>query len=93
MIIAEVKNVPKVRFVEFSGEWQEKRLREVAKIRSGTTPNRSVKPYFTNGTVPWVKTTDLNNGAINETEEKITDLALSETSISIFPEKTILVAM
>lgn len=89
----EQNHVPPLRFPGFNSNWHEKRLREIAKIRSGSTPNRSNKNYFLCGDTAWVKTTDLNNGGIYKTEEKITDLALTETSISIFPEKTILVAM
>jgi len=55
-------SVPALRFGEFEGEWEESRLRDVSKIRSGTTPSRSNKSYFMDGVIAWVKTTDLNNG-------------------------------
>jgi len=32
------KLVPKLRFKEFSGEWEEKQLFEIGKIITGTTP-------------------------------------------------------
>ena len=66
--------------------WESSKLRDIAKIKSGSTPLRA------KGT-PWIKTLDLNNQEIIKTQEQITDLALKETSCSIFPVDTVLVAM
>lgn len=74
-------------------EWEVKRLEEIAEIKSGTTPLRSIEDYFLKGNIPWVKTTDLNNGLLYETEEKVTQKALDETSLRILPKGTVLVAM
>ena len=74
--------------------WEWKRLGEIGKISSGTTPSRSQQDkYFNNGTTAWVKTTDLNNSVISQTEEKVTNEALRDTSLRIYPNGTILVAM
>ena len=70
------------------------RLKEIAIFTSGTTPSRGEQErYFDNGLYHWVKTTDLNNGILNSTEEKITELALEETSLKILPKGTVVVAM
>lgn len=74
-------------------EWKVKRLGDIAKITSGTTPLRSNVDYFINGNIPWVKTTDLNNSTLIHTEEFVTEKALDETSLKILPIGTILVAM
>ena len=74
-------------------DWEEVKIKDIGKITSGTTPLRSKLSYHRNGTIPWVKTTDLNNSLIIETEEKITELALKETSLRIYPKDTVLVAM
>ena len=74
-------------------EWEVKRLEDIAKITSGTTPLRSNVDYFINGNIPWVKTTDLNNSTLIHTEEFVTEKALDETSLKILPIGTILVAM
>lgn len=74
--------------------WSITKLEEISEIRSGSTPLRSKgERYFSNDGIPWVKTLDLNNARIEDTEEKITDLALQETSCSVFPVDTVLVAM
>lgn len=49
--------------------------------------------FFENADIAWVKTTDLNNGLIEKTEEKISQIALKETSVKILPKGTVFVAM
>lgn len=50
--------VPKLRFKEFCGEWEEKRLGEIVEIKSGKTPNGLLN---LNGTIPFFKVEQLNN--------------------------------
>lgn len=88
-----MRKVPKLRFKEFSDEWQEKKLGEISEITSGLTPLRSEEKFYLNGIIPWIKTSDLNNSYIKETEEKISEIALKETSIKLLPKNTLLVAM
>ncbi|EEW0712689.1 restriction endonuclease subunit S [Escherichia coli] len=74
--------------------WRHVKLSDIAKIKSGSTPLRAEgERYFSTAGTPWVKTLDLNNGEIISTDEKITDTALLETSCSVFPVGTVLVAM
>lgn len=74
--------------------WLKTKLGDVGRIKSGATPLRSEGDrYFSDSGHPWVKTMDLNNGEIVNTTECITDAALKETSCSIFPRGTVLVAM
>jgi type I restriction enzyme S subunit len=49
--------------------------------------------YFRNGHIPWVKTLDLNNSEIRSTDEQVTQDALSETSLQVYPAGSVLVAM
>ena len=88
---AEGETLPKQRFPEFrdAGEWERKTLKDIAKISSGSTPLRSNEEFFLDGSIPWVKTTDLNNSFIIETEEKITPLAKAR----INPVDSVLIAM
>lgn len=75
-------------------EWGVNKVAEVAEVRSGATPSRALaNRYFADLGIPWVKTLDLNEGAILETDERITATALRETSCSLLPEGTVLVAM
>ncbi|MFG1847183.1 restriction endonuclease subunit S [Micromonospora carbonacea] len=74
--------------------WKAATVGEVSTVRAGATPSRSQQArYFDGGTIPWVKTLDLNESVISVTEESISDSALSESSARIVPEGTVLVAM
>ncbi|AKB84508.1 restriction endonuclease subunit S [Methanococcoides methylutens] len=59
---------------------------------SGGTPSRKNPDFFT-GEIKWVKTQELLNRFITDTEEKITQEAIKKSSAKLFPEKTVLVAM
>ena len=59
---------------------------------SGGTPNRKVSSYY-GGNIPWVKTRELHDRYILDTEERITDLGLRKSSARVFPENTVLIAM
>jgi type I restriction enzyme S subunit len=73
--------------------WKKMRIRDFATVQSGATPARSEPEYYKNGTNPWVKTLDLNNGELWETEEHITEAALAGSSCKVRPAGTVLVAM
>src|SRR4051794_10262533 len=77
-----------------SADWKVVQLRDVASFGSGTTPSRSRHAtYFDGGTIPWVKTLDLNNGAIVSTDECVTDLAVKQAHLQLHPVGSVLVAM
>ena len=63
------------------------------KISSGGTPNRAKEGEYFNGDVKWVKTKELNDWLIEDTEEKITLEGLKNSSAKLYPPKTILLAM
>ena len=88
---SEGETRPRLRFPEFrdAGEWECQTLADIARISSGTTPLRSNAEFFAGGTIPWVKTTDLNNSFITLTEEYITPKARAR----INPAGSVLVAM
>lgn len=72
--------------------WVECSLGEIAEWGSGGTPNRGIPSYY-NGTIPWLKTGDLNDGLITEVKEFITDLGLKNSSAKIFPKNSVVIAM
>lgn len=59
---------------------------------AGGTPSRTNPDFFT-GDILWVKTQELLNGFVTDTEEKITEEALNKSAAKLFPERTVLVAM
>ena len=72
--------------------WKLKTLGEVCQTTSGGTPSRGNKSYY-NGLIPWVKSGELNKGVIYDTEEKITEEAVKNSSAKIFPKGTLLIAL
>jgi len=73
--------------------WELKKLEDVCeKITSGGTPNRSNPSYF-GGDIIWLKIGDLNEGIVVDSEEKITDEGLQNSSAKLFPKNTVLLAM
>lgn len=73
--------------------WTESHLGTVARFSSGGTPSREVSEYWDGGTIPWVKTTEINYRTIRETEERITQAGLDNSSAKVFPPGTLLMAM
>lgn len=90
--IERSRNVPQLRFPEFKGEWEKKKLGEVAEISSGGTPSRT-NPDYWNGNIPWVSTTLIDFNFIDKTEEYITEEGLKNSSAKLFPKGTLLMAM
>lgn len=69
------------------------KLKDICKTTSGGTPSRNVPPYYQNGTIPWVKSGELQDGPIFQTEEKITEAAIADSSAKVFPAGTLLIAL
>lgn len=69
-------------------------LGSIARITSGGTPDRD-KPAYWDGTIPWVKTTLVQNCeiSVDEIDEKITELGLKASSAKLIPAGSILMAM
>ncbi|MBW6411012.1 restriction endonuclease subunit S [Clostridium weizhouense] len=85
---AVVTDVP----YEVPGNWINVKLGAVAKWGSGGTPSRKHSEYY-DGEIPWIKTGELNNGYIYDSEEKITHEAINKSSAKIFKKGSVLIAM
>lgn len=72
--------------------WEVKNLEDVYDTSSGGTPSRKISEYY-DGYINWVKTKELNDSYIFDTEEKITQLGLDKSSAKLFPENTVIMAM
>lgn len=72
--------------------WKLESLGSIAETTSGGTPNRSDLKYYS-GNILWVKSGELNDGYIEDTEEKITAEGLKHSSAKLFQPGTLLMAM
>lgn len=73
--------------------WYEGKISDLVPTFSGGTPSRAHSEYYSDGTNLWVKTQELRDGFIFDTEEKITDDAIRNSSAKIVPQGSILMAM
>ncbi|MDL1983328.1 MAG: restriction endonuclease subunit S [Deltaproteobacteria bacterium] len=81
-------------FVEEAKEdWGKTILGNVVETTSGGTPSRKKMEYYENGIYHWIKSKELTGSFIMETEEKITDEALRNSSAKLLPKNSILIAM
>jgi len=72
--------------------WAWVKLGDVCSTTSGGTPSRGNSKFY-DGDIPWVKSGELDKGLILDTEEKISDEALKNSSAKIFSKGTLLIAL
>jgi type I restriction-modification system specificity determinant len=68
------------------------KISDLCKISSGGTPSRGRKEYF-EGSIPWIKTGELNDTIIYDTEEKITEEAIKNSSAKLYKKDSLVIAM
>lgn len=76
-----------------NSEWDCYELGEICLTTSGGTPKSTEQKYYQNGTIKWLKSGEVANGFIYDTEQKITQEGLHNSSAKILPIDTVLVAM
>lgn len=69
------------------------KLKEIADISTGGTPSTSNPKYWENGTISWIRSGELKDNRILESEKKITELGLRESNTKLFPKNTVLIAL
>lgn len=63
------------------------------KIGSGGTPSRKTESFWRDGTIDWYKTKELNDDWLIESEEKISQEGLENSSAKIYGANTIVMAI
>ena len=77
---------------EIPFNWRWARMGTIGDWGSGSTPQRGNTAYY-GGDILWLKTGELNNGVVYDSEEKITDKALQECSLRLNKIGDVLIAM
>ena len=72
--------------------WQWCRLGALSDVKVGATPPKENSKFW-GGKAHWVSSGEVANNLIFDTKEKITSMALSETSAELNPKGSVLVAM
>jgi len=73
--------------------WKFEKLGNVCKTGAGGTPLKSHKEYYENGIIPWIRSGEVNNRNIIDSEIKITEVGLNNSSAKLFPPRTVVIAM
>ena len=82
-------NVPNLRFPEFSGEWEKKKMKDVCTFYSGGTPSSSNKDYY-NGDIPFIRSGELHS---DKTELFISSKGLKNSSAKMVSKGDLLLAL
>ena len=77
---------------EVPGHWEVGALSYLSTIETGSTPDRNDDRYW-NGSIPWLKTGEINWAPIREAEEFITEEGLANSAAKLSPAGTMLMAM
>ena len=73
--------------------WERNKIQKYYNTCSGGTPSRSKPEYFENGVYPWVKTGEIKDCVIIDTEESITQEAVNSSSAKVLSAKSVAMAM
>jgi len=79
-------------FEELGEKWEKKKLDSLVNIVGGGTPSKSNQAYYVNGLIKWATVRDMNTEIIKDTELKITEQALKESSAKIISRDSIVIA-
>ena len=73
--------------------WKYVNIEDIAKVGTGATPLKGNKSYYENGKIAWVTSGALNDEYVRNATDYVTELALKETNLSLYPKHTLLLAM
>lgn len=73
--------------------WEVKKLGDLCVTSSGGTPSRTHNEYYEGGNIPWLRSGEVSQGFIYETELYITEQGMKNSSAKLFPIDTVAVAM
>ena len=77
---------------EIPNSWTWTRMGGIGDWGAGSTPQRTNQNYY-GGNILWLKTGELNNGIVYDTEEKITQKAFQDCSLRMNKIGDVLIAM
>ncbi|MBM5572272.1 MULTISPECIES: restriction endonuclease subunit S [Deefgea] len=80
------------RLPGFSGEWEVKRLGDIADFFSGGTPPTSNSAYY-GGDIQWITSGDLNQGFIHDVNGRITQKGFENSSAKLVQNGNLLIAL
>ena len=73
--------------------WSIQSINDHFSVTTGGTPSRRITAFWAGGTIPWVKTTEIDYRVIRRTKEYITQTGMDQSAAKLFPPGTLLLAM
>ena len=73
-------------------DWEQKRLRDVCKMYSGSTPSRNDARNFSGKNI-WVSSGELKEKYIYSSKEFLSDKAIADTALSVMPPGAVIIAI
>ena len=73
--------------------WEVKRLKFVARIGNGSTPNREDPAYWDGGVYPWLNSSVVNQQTVTNSDQFVTPLALSECHLPRIQPPAVLIGI
>ena len=89
----EVKCIDDEIPFEIPKGWEWERIGNILETTSGSTPLSKNPDYYKDGSINWVRTTDLNNGILDKAEIQITERAYSDYNLVLLPQNSVCIAM
>ena len=85
-------NVPALRFPEFSGEWENRQIKDVATVIGGGTPDTNTKDYW-NGDINWYTPSEIGKTKyVKGSVRRISQQGVDNSSAKILPKGAILLS-
>ena len=78
---------------EIPVHWEIWKLRHSASVGNGSTPSRGNAAYWTEGTIPWLNSSVVNQHEVTKADQFVTDVALRECHLPLVKSDSVLVAI
>jgi type I restriction enzyme S subunit len=73
--------------------WALANVDQLAVVGTGATPQRDRREFYDGGTIPWVTSAVVNDQYVDSASDFVTEVALTNTNLTIYPPGTLLMAM
>jgi type I restriction enzyme S subunit len=83
------ENIP----YELPQGWEWVRVSSITDVGTGSTPLKSRDDFYSRGNIPWVTSSLTEREFITSSDAFITELAVTECKMRIYPENTLIIAM
>lgn len=73
--------------------WEVSTYGDVFDVKLGGTPSTTEKGFWENGTIHWLNSSEVQSFPVNDSEKKITKLAINNSSTEFLPKGSVLISI